>query len=288
MSICYLNGELMPLGEARIPVLDRGFIFGDGVYEVIPVYARQPFHLDWHMKRLQTSADGIRLTNPYSFEKWGELVRQIVERNEWDDQSIYIQVTRGVAPRNHAFPKPDIRPTVFIMSGPLVPPPAAMYEKGVPAITLEDNRWLRCNLKTTALLANCLLRQEAEDAGCPEAVLIREGFLTEASSSNVFVVKNGTILTPPKDHLILPGITYDVVIELARHGGIPLEARQVTEQEVRTADELWLTSSTKEVLPITTLDGKPVGNGRPGPMFHRMRALFEAAKPAKQRRAAHA
>lgn len=283
MSICFLNGEFLPLGEARIPVLDRGFIFGDGIYEVIPVYAREPFFIDWHLNRLQASADGIKLANPYARDSWVGLVRSLVERNEWDDQSVYIQVTRGVAPRNHAFPI-GVKPTVFMMTNPLATPPAAHYEQGVPAVTLEDNRWLRCNLKTTALLANCLLRQEAEEAGCPEAVLIRDGFLTEASSCNVFVVKNGTILTPPKDHLILPGITYDVVIELARKKGLPLEVRPVSVAEVKSADELWLTSSTKEVMPITTLDGRPVGRGKPGPMFDRMRVLFNAAKP--QRRAA--
>lgn len=286
MSTCYLNGEFMPIGEARISVLDRGFIFGDGVYEVIPAYARQLFFPDWHMNRLQASADGIKLTNPHSRERWGELIQALIERNEWDDQSIYIQVTRGVAPRNHAFPN-GVKPTVFMMSGPLATPAPALYERGVPAITLEDNRWLRCNLKTTALLANCLLRQEAEEAGCPEAVLLRDGYLTEASSCNVFAVKGGTILTPPKDNLILPGITYDVVIDLAQSGGLPIEVRKVSTEEVRSADELWLTSSTKEVMPITSLDDRPVGTGRPGPMYHRMRALFDAAKP-KRRNAAHA
>jgi len=277
----YLNGEWMPIEQARVPVLDRGFIFGDGVYEVIPSYSGHPFRLREHLLRLQSSLDGVRIVNPYSLERWNELVRAIVAKNAWEDQGVYLQVTRGVAPRDHAFPK-GARPTVFMMSNPLVTPPPEQRERGVAAITVADNRWLRCDIKSVSLLANCLLRQSAVDAGADEAVLLRDGYLTEGSASNIFLVRNGVIVTPPKTNFILPGITYDVVIELARANAMPLEIRQVSEAEVRDADELWLTSSTKEVLPISTLDGKPVGHGkcagRPGPVAARMHRLYQDYK----------
>jgi D-alanine transaminase len=277
----YLNGEWMPIEQARIPVLDRGFIFGDGVYEVIPCYSGHPFRLREHLRRLQSSLDGVRIENPCSSERWEELVREILVRNPMEDQYVYLQVTRGVAPRDHAFPK-GVKPTVFMMSNPLVTPPQDQRERGVAAITAADNRWLRCDIKSVSLLANCLLRQAAVDAGTAEVVLLRDGFLTEGSASNIFAVKNGVIITPPKTNFILPGITYDVVIELARANGVPLEIRQVSEAEVRDADELWLTSSTKEVLPISTLDGKPVGHGKgagkPGPLAARMYRLYQDYK----------
>jgi D-alanine transaminase len=277
----YLNGEWMPIEEARIPVLDRGFIFGDGVYEVIPSYSGHPFRLREHLSRLQSSLDGIRMANPYTLERWEELVHEIVAKNPWEDQGVYLQVTRGVAPRDHAFPK-GVKPTVFMMSNPLTTPQPGLREKGVAAVTVADNRWLRCDIKSVSLLANCLLRQSAADAGAAESVLLRDGMLTEGSASNIFVVRKGVILTPPKTNFILPGITYDVVIELARANGLPLEIRQVSEAEVRDADELWLTSSTKEVLPISTLDGKPVGHGadagKPGPMAARMYQLYQDFK----------
>jgi len=281
MQMIYLNGEWMPIEQARIPVLDRGFIFGDGVYEVIPSYSGNPFRLREHLARLQSSLDAVRMDNPYSVERWDALVREIVAKNSWEDQGVYLQVTRGVAPRDHAFPK-GVKPTVFMMSNPLTTPAQELRERGVAAVTIADNRWLRCDIKSVSLLANCLLRQDAVDAGATEAVLLREGFLTEGSASNIFVVRNGVILTPPKSNFILPGITYDVVIELARANRLPLEIRQVSEAEVRDADELWLTSSTKEVLPISSLDSKPVGHGanagKPGPVGARMYQLYQDYK----------
>jgi D-alanine transaminase len=281
MQMIYLNGEWMPIEQARIPVLDRGFIFGDGVYEVIPSYSGHPFRLREHLVRLQSSLDGVRIANPYGLERWDELVRAIVAKNPWEDQGVYLQVTRGVAPRDHAFPK-GVTPTVFMMSNPLVTPPQNQRDQGVAAVTVADNRWLRCDIKSVSLLANCLLRQAAVDEGAVESVLLRDGLLTEGSASNIFLVKNGVIITPPKTNFILPGITYDVVIELARANRLPLEIRQVSEAEVRDADELWLTSSTKEVLPISTLDGKPVGHGekagKPGPVAARMYQLYQDYK----------
>jgi D-alanine transaminase len=280
----YLNGEFLPLGEARIPVLDRGFIFGDGVYEVIPVYSRRPFRLPEHLRRLQHSLDAIRLGNPMSDADWTRLVHDLVARHAGEDQSIYLQVTRGVARRDHAFPG-DAKQTVFMMSNPLVTPSKEQVEKGVPCITASDFRWLRCDVKSVSLLANCLLRQAAADAGAAEVVLFRDGCLTEASASNVFVVRNGKLLAPPKNHLILPGITYDVVLELAAAQGIAVELRPVPEQEVRSADEIWVTSSSKEVLAVATLDGKAVGGGRPGPMFRTVHQAFQDFKRKVMRQA---
>ncbi len=284
-DIIYLNGEFMPLEEARVPVLDRGFIFGDGVYEVVPVYSRHPFRLAEHLKRLQNSLAGIRLANPLSDTEWARLTHELIARNAGDDQSIYYQITRGAAKRAHEFPK-IITPTIFMMSNPLVTPPKEQIDHGVACITTTDFRWLKCDLKSVSLLGNCLLKQMAVDAGAAEVVMFRDGYLTEASASNVFIVRDGVLLAPPKNHLILPGITYDVVIEIATANNIPLELREVSEHEVRTASEIWVTSSTKEVLAVTTLDDKPVGTGKPGALFRRMHALYQDFKQTVMRRAA--
>jgi D-alanine transaminase len=273
----YLNGSYLPLAEARVPVLDRGFLFGDGVYEVIPVYGRKPFRLEGHLQRLQNSLDGIRLTNPHTPTQWSEIINGLIDRSTHEDQSLYLQVTRGVAKRDHAFPK-DTPPTVFLMSNPLSTPSAEAVRDGVAAVTLADNRWQRCDLKTIALLPNVLLRQAAVDAGAMEGILLRDGKLTEGAASNIFVVKDNVLLIPPKSCLMLPGITYDVVVELAGKHGMRHEVRDVSEAEVRDAQELWLTSATREVLAISRLDGKPVGDGRPGPLFRRMYALFQELK----------
>jgi len=283
----YLNGEFMPIEEAKIPVLDRGFIFGDGVYEVIPVYSRRPFRLDEHLKRMQASLDAIRIDNPHSAAVWSELIGKIVSGNPWEDQGVYIQITRGVAKRDHTFVK-GVKPTVFIMSNQLVTPSQEQIRDGVPAIVLPDFRWLRCDIKSVSLLGNCMLRTAAADAGCVEAILVRDGLLTEASASNVFIVKDGTVLAPPKSHLILPGITYDVVLEILRDNKLAHAVHPVTEAELRTADEVWVTSSSKEVLAITTLDGKPVNAGKPGPVFARVHALYQQFKTAVMRAPAHA
>ncbi|UCD68050.1 MAG: D-amino acid aminotransferase [Betaproteobacteria bacterium] len=273
----YLNGEFMPIETAVIPVLDRGFIFGDGVYEVIPVYSRQPFRLGEHLSRLQTSLDSIRLNNPRTDAEWRTLINRIVELNETEDQSIYLQVTRGVAKRDHAFPK-SVKPTVFIMSSPLLPPTADQLHTGVAAITAVDNRWLRCDVKSTALLPNVLLRQLAADAGCAETLLLRDGMLTEGAASNVFVVNQGVLLAPPKSNLMLPGITYEVVLELAQANDVPFDVRNISESELLGAEEIWITSSSREILPVTTLNGVAVGSGRPGPVFRRMRELYQDHK----------
>ncbi|MGZ5093439.1 MAG: D-amino acid aminotransferase [Burkholderiales bacterium] len=284
-EIVYLNGEFMPLEDARIPVLDRGFIFGDGVYEVIPVYSRHPFRLPEHLARFSRSHHAIGLDYPMTDAEWTRLVRDLVARNGNEDQSIYLQVTRGVAKRDHAFPK-GAQPTVFGMSSPLTTPAREAIENGVATISALDYRWLKCDVKSTSLLANCMLRQVAADAGATEVVMFRDGFLTEGSSSNVFIVRDGTILAPPKNNLVLPGITYDVVLELAQTNGLAHQVRPVTEQEVRTADEIWVTSSTKEVLAVATLDAKPVANGKPGAVFRRMHQLYQDFKRTVMRQAA--
>jgi D-alanine transaminase len=273
----YLNGRFMPIEEACVPVLDRGFIFGDGVYEVIPVYSRRPFRLREHLKRLQHSLDGIRLSNPHGEDEWMRLIGELVELNAEEDQSLYLHITRGVARRDHAFPQ-GVVPTVFMMSNPLVTSTPELMESGVAAVSAADNRWLRCDIKAISLLPNVLLRQLAVDAGAAETLLLRDGFLTEGAASNIFVVRDTVLLAPPKDNLMLPGITYDVILELAAAASLKTEVRRISEHEVRTAQELWLTSSTKEVLAITHLDGQPVADGKPGPLFRQMYRLYQDYK----------
>lgn len=277
MPTVYLNGHFLPLEEACIPVMDRGFLFGDGVYEVIPVYSRRPFRLGQHLDRLQDSLDGIRLANPHTPGEWEDLILRIVELAESDDQGVYLQVTRGVGPRDHAFPK-IIRPTVFILPLVLSPPPAELVATGVAAITAADNRWLRCDIKATSLLPNVLLRQLSVDADCAETLLLRDGLVSEGSASNLFVVVGGQLLAPPKSNLMLPGITYDVVLELASTLGMAPAVRDIQEHELRHAAEVWITSSTKEVLAVTTLDRQPVGTGLPGPLFRRIHAAYQDYK----------
>jgi D-alanine transaminase len=279
----FVNGRWLAPEDASVSVMDRGFLFGDGVYEVIPVYSRRPFRLEQHLARLQQSLDGIQLANPHRPEEWVAFVTQLTREAEWEDQSIYIQVTRGpMAVRNHAFPK-QVTPTVVLLAEPMTTPPATQREQGIATVSAADIRWLRCDLKATSLLANCLLRQMAVSAGCVETVLFRDGFLTEGSASSIFVIRNGTLLAPIKNHLMLPGITYDVILELAARHGLPHQVRDVTEAETRAADELWMCSSTKEVLPIVTLDGREVGNGKPGPRFAQMHAWYQEFKATVMR-----
>ncbi len=273
VPIVYLNGRFMPLEKAAISPLDRGFIFGDGVYEVIPVYNGHLFRLDEHLRRLDLSLAGIRLAPPHDHRAWRTILEEILRRNPGTEQSVYLQVTRGVARRDHAFPQ-DTRPTVFVMSSPLEPMADSVRQRGVAAVLLEDIRWQYCHLKTIALLPNLLLRQEALDRGAVEAVLVRDGEVTEGAASNVFAVHGGRVVTPPKGPRLLPGITRDLVVELGRAHGLPVAEETITPEQLRTADEIWLTSSTREILPVTRLDGRPVGSGSPGPCWQRMMALY--------------
>lgn len=273
----FLNGDFLPLAEARIPVLDRGFIFGDGVYEYLPVYSRKPFRMREHLGRLQASLASIRLNNPYDEAGWQQRVHTLIAAQDFDDQAVYIQITRGVAPRDAAFPT-DTPPTVFMMAHSLPTPSAALKATGVCAITAADTRWLRCDIKSVSLLPNVLLRQMSVDAGCAETILLRDGWLTEGTASSIFVVQAGVLLAPPKSHLTLPGITYDVVLELATQHGMPHQVRAISEAEVRGADELWMGSSPKEVLAIIKLDGQTIGDGTPGPLARRMDVLYQQYK----------
>jgi len=281
--IAHFNGKLMPLERISISPLDRGFIFGDGVYEVIPVYGGVALRAREHFERLQRSMDEIRLKNPHSVAEWIALTQELLGHHP-GNQSVYVQVTRGAPQkRDHVMPK-DLAPTVFMMCSALSSPTKEQVENGVACVTAPDFRWEKCHIKSTSLLGNVLARQISADAGATETILIRDGMLTEASASNVFMVKAGAVAAPPRDNLILLGITYDLLVRLADEGAVRLEIRPVTEAELRSADEIWLTSSTKEVLAVTTLDGKPVGAGKPGPVFHRMHALYQEHK-AKARAA---
>lgn len=278
----------MPLDEACVPVLDRGFIFGDGVYEVIPVYGGQLFRLTPHLDRLDRSLAGIRLANPLSHGEWEKLLDELVTRNNTpgiSDQSVYLQITRGVAKRDFGFPK-DARPTVFAMSNPMMPVAPAVNTEGVAAITLEDIRWHYCHIKAITLLASNLLRQQALDSGAVEAILIRNGEVTEGAASNLFIVKDNVVITPPTGPNLLPGITRDLIVELCGAHGVACQERPVSEGELRDADEIWLTSSTKEILPVTRLDDARVGQGKPGPLWQRMIGHYQDYK--RQLRAAGA
>lgn len=286
----YLNGEMMPIGMARVSVQDRGFLFGDGVYEFIPVYSRRPFRLAEHLSRLNASLAALQIANPNEDARWGEIIRQVIAANPWEDQGVYLQITRGAAPRDHAFPK-SIKPTVYVCASALSMPSREQIDHGVVAITFDDFRWLRCDIKSTALLASCMLRDLAVQKGCTETILLRAGFLTEASASNVMIVKNGQVLAPPKSHLMLAGITYDVVLELMEKSGVPHSVRPIKDEELRAADEVWLTSSSKEVLAVCRLDEQAVGNGpaagSPGPIFRRVHALYQEYKTTVVRSSLH-
>ena len=276
----YLNGEYLPLSEARVPVLDRGFIFGDGIYEVVPVYRRVPFRFAQHLSPLERSLEKVRIENPLDAGGWSGVVASLLERHPWPDQFVYLQVTRGVAKRDHLFPA-GVRPTVFAMSSEFKPVAADVVQKGIAAVTLPDERWLHCDIKSTSLLGNVLARQAAADAGATECVMFRDDHLTEGSASNVWVVSGGKLLAPPRNHLILEGIRYGLLEELAQAAGVPFEIRRILREEVLRADELMVTSATKEILPITSLDGKPVGKGEgPGPLYRKLFEAYQAAKAA--------
>jgi len=277
--LVYLNGEMTPLSEAKIPVLDRGFIFGDGIYEVIPVYQRKMFRADQHLARLFRSLTSIGITNPHSKDEWLSLIAKVMDAHEADDQMVYLQVTRGVAKRAHAFPK-DVTPTVFIMTNPIVLPTAAARENGVACVSMEDKRWLRCEIKSISLLGNVLAAQNAAEEGAAESIQFRDGFLTEASASNVWIVKDGVLMGPPKDNLILEGIRYGLIEELCADNQIKLLARRITREEVFAADEVMLSSATKEVLAVVKLDDVTIGNGKPGAVYHQLYAAYQKAKQA--------
>jgi D-alanine transaminase len=276
LPICYLNGDFLALADARVSPLDRAFLFGDAVYEVVPVYAGRPFRFREHIERLDRSLDGIRMPAPLSAAQWAGVCAELVARNGGGDLYLYLQVTRGAEfGRNHAWPE-GLAPTLFGYATRLEPLTAGILRDGVTAITAEDTRWARRDIKSTALLANVLLKRLAADAGAYETILLEGGLLTEGSSTTVHVVKDGIIRTPPNSHHILPGTTRGVVTELAARLAVPSESVAVPEAQLRAADEIWLAFSTRGILPVTLLDGKPVGSGKPGPLFVRMHDAFEA------------
>ncbi|QLG88573.1 D-amino acid aminotransferase [Chitinibacter bivalviorum] len=283
--IAYLNGQFAPLNELNISVMDRGFLFGDGVYEMIPVYSRRPFRLDEHLARLTNSLAAIQLCNPYTQAQWRALVLDLVAKQSFADQSVYVQVTRGVAyPRNHAFPAGETVPTVFALADPLELPPARAYELGVAAVTTRDLRWQRCDIKAISLLANVLAKQQAVEAGAAETIMLRDGLMIEGAASNIFIVQQGVIYAPQTGEHMLAGITYELVIELAQSHGLPLVLGEVSEAMLRNADEVWLTSSSKEILPIVQLDGRVVGKGVPGPIYQAMISFYQNYKATVMRR----
>jgi D-alanine transaminase len=274
LPICYLNGEYLPLAEARVSPLDRAFLFGDAVYEVLPVYTSRPFRLREHLDRLNRSLAGIRMSAPLSHAEWAQICQALIARNSARDACLYLQVTRGAElGRNHAWPE-DLKPTLFAYATALEPLSPSFLVDGVSAVTAADTRWARRDIKSTALLANILLKKLSADAGAFETILLENGELTEGASTTVHVLKDGVIHTPPNGHHILPGTTRDVVTELAARLSLPCENGLVTEAQLRAADEIWLAFATRGVLPVTTLDGAAVGTGKPGPLFKRMNAAF--------------
>ncbi|TAL88430.1 MAG: D-amino acid aminotransferase [Candidimonas sp.] len=276
-SIVYLNGDYVRLGNAKVSVLDRGFIFGDGIYEVVPAYDRKPFRMASHLARLERSLAAIGIKADRSRDDWEKLVLDMLKRSPTADCMVYLQVTRGVAKRDHGFPKRAIVPTVFCMVSPFTRPDAPHREQGLSVVSMPDLRWLHCEIKSVSLLGNVLAKQHAVEAGVDEVVQFRDGFLSEGSSCNIWVVKGGALLAPPRNNLILEGIRYRFLEELAGDAGVPFESRPVSEAEVEQADELMLSSATKEVLPIVSYNGKPVGSGKPGAVYAKLRAGYDRA-----------
>ena len=278
LPICYLNGAYLPFDEARISAFDRGFLYADGAYEVMPVYGGRPFRFDAHVARLARSLAELRMQDPLDTARWREIIGTLIERNGGGDQYVYWQVTRGTERgRNHA-PLPDIPRTVFAFCAPLPLPGAAALEQGLACITAADTRWARCDIKSVALLANVLLRQLSVDAGAAETVLLRDGELTEASAAAVHVVVADELRTPPRSPRLLSGTTRSVLEELAERAGLPCRTTRVSEADLRAASEILLSAATRELVPVTQLDGRAVGSGRPGPVWRRLYDEFQRYK----------
>lgn len=272
LSIVYLNGSFQNIREAHISPLDRGFLFGDAVYEVIPVHGGKPLLLKEHLARLERSLSEIRMVNPHTPEEWSSIVKSLIEQNSGGNLGIYIQISRGAdTGRDHAVPD-GIDPTVFGMASRIAGTDS--WDSGVTAITLPDLRWARCDIKSTALLANVLARQQAVEAGADDAILIRDGYVTEASVSSVIIVEGGVLVTRNNGPELLPGTTRQLVLTLATEAGLSCREEAISEERLRTADELWLMSAGRGVVPVTHLDGSPVGDGKPGPVWNRVKGLI--------------
>jgi len=275
LPLCYLNGEFVSLEAARISPLDRGFLFADSVYEVLPVFDGRSYRFKEHFDRLDRSLNEIRIAPPHSHAEWAQLLSTLISRNNARNAYIYVQVTRGMEfGRNHAFPA-NVNPTVFMMASPLPELTPEIRERGLKAITVEDFRWGRCDIKTTALLANILMKQAAADVGAQEAIIVRGDEVLEGSSSSVFVVIDGIVVTPPNSRKVLPGTTRDAALDLAK-GKIVTQIRTVHTHELKRAQEIWIAAATRDVVPITELDGTPIGDGRPGPLWQQMCEFFAA------------
>jgi len=276
VQIAYLNGDYLPLEKAKISTQDRGFLFGDGVYEVIPVYQKQIFTLDAHIERLKHSLEATSILNPLTDNDWQKLLYKIVHLHPWQNQYLYIQVTRGGQLQRDHLPEPDLTPTLYIYSNELKPLASTIVENGISAITLEDIRWLRCDIKAITLLPNILLKMAAQQQGAQDAILIKpDGQVAEGTSNNVFILKDQTLFTPPNGTQILPGITRSVILKLAESHQIQFIEKPLSQKDLETADEIWLTSSTKNAVPVTQLNNQPVGNGRPGEIWQRFQCYFD-------------
>ena len=275
--LVYLNGQYLPLAQAGVSVLDRGFIFGDGIYEVVPIYHRQPFRMQEHLDRLERSLGELEITPPMTRSQWQELITALLDQQPaLETAMIYIQVTRGVAKRDHAFPNPPVKPTVFAMVAPMTPPGEQLRTQGVRAISIEDIRWLRCDIKSVSLLGNVLAKQAAVKAGVDEVIQFRDGIMTEGAACNVWMVENGKVYGAPKDNKVLQGIRYGLFETLCQACGLSLVLEPITQQRVARAQELMVSSATREVLPVVLLDGKPVGDGQPGPVYQQLRQAYDA------------
>ncbi len=277
-SLVYLDGEYLPQSEAKVSVLDRGFLFGDGVYEVIPVFGGRPLRLNEHLDRLQRSMDRVSLQNPLSRDQWNEIFDVLLEKNPGGDRSIYLQVTRGAAPIRDLSIEAGIQPTVFVMVNDIKPVDYAQLANGVDAVTVDDFRWKACDIKSVSLIANVIIRLQANAKSVMDAIMVRDGLVTEGTASNCFMVRDGIIATPPKSECLLPGITRDLVIELALANGFKVEEREIEQGELRTADEIWLTSSTREIAPVVKLDGRVVGAGVAGVVWKQIIAIYQNYK----------
>ncbi len=279
-NIVYLNGEFKPIESACVSVMDRGFLFGDGVYEVIPVFGDKLLRVDEHLQRLQNSLRKVSMANPHSGDEWKQLFRRLLDKNPGDDRAVYLQVTRGAYPRRDLSIDKQYPPTVFLMVLHVDAVSAESLESGISAITVEDFRWRNCDIKSVSLIANVMLKQQATEANAVDAILVRDGKVTEGTASNVFIVTQGVIATPPKSECLLPGITRDLVIDIARDNKFAYEERDIEENELLRADEIWLTSSTREVAPVVRLNGRPVGDGKAGPMWYKVVEHYQQYKQA--------
>jgi len=280
LPICYLNGEYQPLHQARISPLDRGFLFADSVYEVLPVVAGRMYRFREHFDRLERSLREVRIRSPHTHAEWLALLQELIARNGAEDMYVYVQVTRGMEfGRNHTFPVPEAKPTVFAMASPLPALTDDVRENGIVAITVEDFRWGRCDIKATGLLANVLMKQQAADAGAQEAIIVHQGEILEGSSTSIFLVTGDAVSTPPNSHRILPGTTRDAAVELMSNL-LPVEIRRLGVEELRHVDEVWIAAATRDVIPVTQIDGRPIGNGKPGPRWQKVYRAFVESRQA--------